>query len=253
MYKEEDMRKYMLQCTIITIVLAGMSCARWSRTLSILESSPYIGYDTYVLPEPIDGPQSVVLGLSGNYVNTSTDTDTSVTATAGSIAIHYAWSHIFETGVAFTSTYADDELYGHGVVDIKFNLARLPLVASPYIGFGAGMGREAWSFDTRVAVILGYELINENLLIYFAPRYINYLYPYYVEGDEWGADTWKYDIAPIAGGSAGLSFSIPLGPEKKTQKLKIRPEVTYLWGSEPQADRIDFNVFQAGVKFGIAF
>jgi hypothetical protein len=250
MYKEENMYKYVALCTV---VLVGMSCARWSRIVSILESSPYIGYDTYVLPEPIDGPQSVVLGLSGNFTNTLTDADTTVTTTAGSIAIHYAWSSFFENGAAFTSTYGDDELFGHGVVDFKFNLARLPVVASPYIGFGAGMGQEAWSFDTRVALILGYELAKEHLVIYIAPRYINYLYPWYVEGDEWGADTWKYDIAPIFGGSAGFSFSVNLGPGKKSQKLKIRPEVTYLWGSEPQAGRIDFNVFQVGVQFGIAF
>jgi len=247
------MRKYSVPCTIIAIVLTGMNCVRWSRTLSILESSPYIGYDTYVLPGPIDGPQRMTLGLSGNYVNTSTDADTSVTTSAGCIALHYAWSDLFENGAVFTGTYVDDEFYGHGVIDFKFNLARSPVVASPCIGFGAGMGRETWSYDTRIAVILGYELVREHLLLYVAPRYINYLYPWYVAGDEWGTDTWKYDIAPIAGGSAGLSFSIPLGPGKKTQKLKIRPEVTYLWGSEPQADRIDFNVFQAGVQFGIAF
>ncbi len=248
------MRKYIAVCTIIIIILfSGMNCVRWSRTLSILESSPYIGYDTYVLPEPIDGPQHMGLGLSGNYAHTSTDTDTSVTATAGSIAIHYAWSHLFENGVVFTSTYVDDELFGHGIFDFKFNLARLPVIASPYFGFGGGMGREAWSFDMRAAVVLGYELVKEHMVIYVAPRYINYLYPWYVEGDEWGADTWKYDFAPIAGGSAGFSFSIPLGSGKKAQKLKIRPEATYLWGSEPQHDRIDFNVFQAGVQFCIAF
>jgi len=240
----------------------SLKCVPWSENYSILESSPYVDYGTNCTPEIVDGPSGVSFGLGGNYIYTTTDIDTSVGIRAIQGLVRKRIGDNAELGFSGSFLF-NDRTYHYFVIDTKFRLPiaknhpDIPVLICPDIGFGTGSGRQEWSFDFRFSTFFGYPILRDRVDIYMVPKIMLFTYPYHAEGDHlwfWSKDV-DYATAIIYGVSAGLNFSLPMGPQNNriAKKVMIKPEINYVRGKEPKLRKIDFSVTQVGLQVYYSF
>lgn len=218
---------------------------------SVLESSPYIDHgmnDGYMR---VNGRNGIAASLNGYYNRTITDSDTSIQTYNCNIGFRGRFYDVGDGGIGFNVNVVDNELYGYGIADVKFYVLDDKMGIYPYIGFGAGMGTFAWSFDIRTAMIFRVNIIENTMAIHAAPRLIGLLYPYYEEVSGNVTLSYSYSVMPMYGVNAGLEFTIPFEEEKMF--FTITPDMNLLFAQEPQGDEVSITVFQAGCSFGIAF
>jgi hypothetical protein len=246
------MLKSKISFLLFIIVGVALRCSYWSENYTVLHTSPYRDYGSNSTPGLSDGRRGSAFFFGGNYLVNSTDLDTTVSTIVinGVIRKHLArWTELGFTGNAVIK----DRLFPYGAFDIKYQLAKNPIIICPDLAIGAGLGRRAWGFDFRFSTALGYPLIRNRLSIYAAPKVMGLLYPWRAEGTL--VKHYSFDLSTLYGVSAGLNYSLPLGLEDLyiVNKLKIQPEITYLIGKEPQFGQMDYRILQIGCQIGLAF
>jgi hypothetical protein len=62
-------------------------------------------------------------------------------------------------------------------------------------------------------------------------------------------------LIPLYGLNAGFTFSFPLAPVEMyiVPRIKITPEVNYLFAKEPKGDEVDLNILQIDCSFTASF
>jgi len=243
--------KILLLCTI---GLFAVRCSTWTKDYSILYTLPYINYGANPTPELIDSPNNTVFLIGAHNILTKSDMDTSIGVFALNGSIRHQFSPFVESGFVLNGA-IKNKIFYYTVSDVKFQLLDEPIIICPDIGLGVGLAKVAWNLDFRVSAVLGYPVIEDCLYLHLMPKYVVLLYPWHVRGTDIGPIFHSYAFSSIYGFSAGLSFSQPLEPitHDTALKLRIKPELNYLVGSEPKLDQISFSIVQFGCQVGIAF
>ncbi len=239
---------------VYAIGLLIVRCSTWTRDYSILHTSPYIDYGTNLAPELIDSPNNTAFLLGAHNILTKSDTDTSIGVFVLDGTIRHRFNPLIESGFTLNGA-IKSKIYYYSVSDIKFHLLDEPIMICPDIGLGIGLAKVAWNLDFRVSAILGYPVINDYLYLHLAPRYIALLYPWHVRGTDIGPILHSYTFSTIYGFSVGFSFSKPLESATRgsTLRFEIRPDFSWMFGSEPKLDQIGYSVVQFGCQVGVAF
>jgi hypothetical protein len=237
------------------VLLSSSACTTHGIQHSVLESSPYMDYSANSAALRLDGHTGRCAGINLYYSRTNTDTDTTVTGYNGTINFRQRIVNIGDAGITLNTTMIDNTLYGYGTVDGKFYLLRGPTSIAPDIGIGAGLGDLAWMFDARTSFIVSVEIIKNLCYAQVSPRLIGLMYPYYTEETGGLTTSYSYTMMPLYGLNAGFTFSFPLAPVEMyiVPRIKITPEVNYLFGKEPKGTEVDLNIFQIGCSFTASF
>lgn len=243
--------KQLFVLSILFIVLMYSACSHAEILHSVLESSPYIDHSMHSNAIRVTGKTGLAVFLNGYYDRMTTDTDTTIDVYNGQVGLRGRFMDVGDAGFTFNTTFDDSKLYGYGIMDIKFYLLDEKVGLYPDIGFGAGMGTFAWSFDTRMSIGVNVKVLEDVASIYAAPRLIGLMYPYYEEISGGITVSYSYAMMPLYGFNAGMTFSVPI--EQNGIDLLITPNINYLLGHEPKGDQVDVSVFQAGCSFGITF
>jgi len=242
---------------IVTVLLLSLvvfffinGCSTVGIHHSVLESSPYIDHGMNDGCMRVNGRNGIAASLNGYYNHIYTDSDTSIQTYNCNIGFRGRFYDVGDIGIGLNVNVVDNRLYGYGITDAKFYVLDDKMGIYPYIGFGAGMGTFAWSFDIRTAMIFRVNVVENTMAIHAAPRLIGLLYPYYEEVSGGVTLSYSYSVMPIYGINAGLDLTIPF---EEKMFFTITPDMNLLFAQESQGDEVSVTVFQVGCSFGIAF
>jgi hypothetical protein len=199
----------------------------------------------------VNGRNGIAASMNGYYNRITTDSDTSIQTYNCNIGFRGRFYDVGDGGIGFNLNVVDSKLYWYGITDVKFYVIDDKVGIYPYIGFGAGMGTFAWSFDIRTAMIFRVDIIKNTMAVHVAPRLVGLLYPYYEEVSGGVTISYSYSVMPMYGVNAGLGFKIPV--EEENMFFTITPDVNVLFAKEPQFNEENITVLQAGCSFGITF
>jgi hypothetical protein len=216
-----------------------------------LRSAPYVDYGTNYTPEICDGKSGINVGLGGFFSRTTPlDAGSDVDRSGFTFLGRGRIMESAEIGYSMSTILRDEDVHSYHTLDGKVLMAKQPVILGVDIATGFGSGEVGFTPVLKFALLAGLPLLNETVTFYAAPRLAAIYYVWkreYFEGVI-GWDTY-YALCPLYGLSTGVSASVPLGG----LNLKLKPELTYLLGHEPQLQEIDFSILRPSCDIVFAF
>ncbi|UCG91179.1 MAG: hypothetical protein JSV97_08820 [candidate division WOR-3 bacterium] len=246
-------RTISVRCLILVTIVLTITCTHMVEYYSILESSPYIDYGTSSTPEISDGAHGIDFGVGGSYAHTTASSDTSIGVKAIHGLTRARITSAIEWGLSGSFLW-EDGTFPYILTDMKFRLPQTSVIICPDIGLGVGIGRRGVTYNVQFATFFGYPLAKTRVNLYVVPKIILFTYRYRVVYGPISKDI-DYATSTMYGASLGFNFVLPLTHEENrvTHTIKVKPEISYVRGTEPHHTKISFSIIQFGLQTYYSF